>query len=85
MQDMTLGPEVAEHCAKALTLLRRRESDPVDPAGIVGADAAAIVRLDEVRDAPMVILKGDLTSLLDMLRPDMLLIRVPSPGRETLS
>ena len=49
MQEMTLGPEVAGHFAEALTLLRRRESDPVDPAGIIGADAAAVVRLHDVR------------------------------------
>ena len=46
---MTLGPEVARHFADALTLLHHLESNPVDPATIVGADLAALVRLQEVR------------------------------------
>ena len=49
MQEMTAGPEIAQHYAKALTLLHRREGDPVDPAMIVGADLAALIRLDEAR------------------------------------
>ena len=49
VQDMTLGPEVAAHFAVALTLLHRRESDPVDAATIVGTDLAGLVRLQEVR------------------------------------
>ena len=46
---MTLGPEVARHFAKVLTLLHRRESDAVDPATLVGTDLAGLVRLQEVR------------------------------------
>lgn len=48
-QDMTLGPEVARHFADALTLLYRREGNPVDAATIVGTDLVGLVRLQEVR------------------------------------
>ena len=46
---MTVGPEIAQRFAEALTLLHRREGDPVDPAAFMGADVVALVRLDEVR------------------------------------
>ena len=44
-----MGLETARKFAAALTLLHRQEADPVDPAGLVGADVAALVRLQEVR------------------------------------
>ncbi len=46
---MTTGPEVARRFAAALTLLHRREADPVDPAALVGLDLAAALDLQEVR------------------------------------
>ena len=39
---------MAARFAEALTLLHRREADPVEPATIVGADLADLVRLQEV-------------------------------------
>ena len=47
-QALTTGPEVARHFAEALTLLYRREADPVDPANFVDADQSAVERLQEV-------------------------------------
>jgi len=46
---MTTGPEVARRFAAALTLLHRREADPVDPAALVGLNLAATMDLQEVR------------------------------------
>ena len=47
-QATTLGAEVARAYAEAITLLRGLESSPVDPTTLVGLDAAALHRLNEV-------------------------------------
>ena len=46
---MATGPEVARRFAAALTLLHRREADPVDPAALVALDLAATMDLQEAR------------------------------------
>ena len=48
VQALTLGREVACAYAEAITLLRGLESSPVDAAALVGLDAAALHRLDQV-------------------------------------
>ena len=47
-QALTLGAEVACAYAEAITLLRSLESSPVDAAALVGLDAAALYRLNQV-------------------------------------
>lgn len=47
-QALSLGREVAEVYAEAITLLRRLDSSPVDPATLVGLDAAGLYRLSKV-------------------------------------
>lgn len=39
--------EVARHFAEAMTLLRRRESNPVDPATLAGAEVEAVMQMNE--------------------------------------
>jgi len=41
--------EVARHFAEALTLLQRREGNPVDPATLSNTGLAGLLRLQEVR------------------------------------
>ena len=48
-QALTLGREVAEVYAQAITLLRRLESTPVDATTLVGLDAAGLYQLSKVR------------------------------------
>ncbi len=48
MQALTIGPEVAGHFAEAMTVLCRREANPLDPATFVGADLPRVDRLMEV-------------------------------------
>ncbi len=49
LQEMTLSMEVARHFAEALTLLRRQESSPVDPATLAGADVVTVMQMNEAR------------------------------------
>ena len=52
LQDMVLSMDVARHFAEALTLLRRQESSPVDPAALAGADVQTVMRMNEARRRP---------------------------------
>ena len=47
-QALTLGREVADVYAQAITLLRRLESCPVEPAKLMGLDAAGLYQLSKV-------------------------------------
>ena len=49
LQEMTLSMDVARHFAEALTLLRRQESNPVDPATLAGSDVQTVMHLNDVR------------------------------------
>ena len=51
-QAVPIGPEPAPQFAAALALPQGREADPVDPGSLVGADLAALVRLQEVPVVP---------------------------------
>ena len=48
-QALTLGREVAEVYAEAVTLLRRLEDSPINPAALIGLDAAGLYQLSKVR------------------------------------
>ena len=62
-RNLTLGPEVARHFAEALTLLHRREANPVDPATLVGTELPALERLEDVRQCTTDMLKMHLLSV----------------------
>ncbi len=49
LQALTLGREVAEVYAQAVTLLRGLGDTPVDPATLIGLDAAGLYQLNKVR------------------------------------
>ena len=48
VQALTLGREVAEAYADAITLLCGLEEGPMDPAALIGLDAAGLYRLSKV-------------------------------------
>ena len=48
LQALALGHEVAQVYAEAITLLRRLENSPIDPAALVGLDAAGLYSLSKV-------------------------------------
>ena len=42
--------DVARHFAEAMTLLQRLERNPVDPAQLAGANAEAVMKMNEASD-----------------------------------
>ena len=51
-QALTLGREVAEVYAEAITLLCGLDDGPMDPAALIGLDAAGLYRLSKVDASP---------------------------------